>query len=447
MAYSTDAEVLSEFTGGASVFFAQDLVLAHWHMPPKCYSRYNGVGASYYQRNASMISEKKTSIDKQPELNLVENKRYQRLKHFGTLAGVLIGIAGLILAVGCGPEINRIVQSWLGSNRWWRLIALGFVYAAAFEILSVPLDFWSGFILEHRFHLSRESFLQWWWKRIKVYLVGGPIGLILLLGLYSVLWFTGRWWWLAAALGWLVVTLVLGRILPVLILPLFYKVRRLEDSNTQERLRQLAAGTGLEVEGVYTLGLSAETKKANAALTGMGRTRRVLLGDTLLEQFQPEEIDVVFAHELGHHVHRHLPKFIINEVVLTAAMCFLADRVLAALAIPLGYPGPLDPAALPLFLLVVGVFGLCLMPFRNAISRWFERQSDRYALQRTRNPAAYRSAFTKLAEINKADPDPNRFLVWLWHDHPPIRERLALADQLPAQWLSQPADWARSVLS
>src|SRR5262249_17876349 len=306
---------------------------------------------------------------------------------------------------------------------------------------------WSGFVLEHRFHLSRESFLQWWWKRIKMYLVGGPIGLVLLLGLYSLLWFTGRWWWLAATLGWLAVTLVLGRILPVLILPLFYKVKRLDDSDMQKRLGRLAEGTGLQVEGVYTLGLSAETKKANAALTGMGRTRRVLLGDTLLQQFQPEEIDVVFAHELGHHVHRHLPKFMVIEVALTAAMCFMADRVLNFVAVPLGYPGPFDPAALPLFLLVAGVFGLCLMPFRNAISRWFERQSDRYALQRTGNPAAYRSAFTKLAEINKADPDPNRFLVWLWHDHPPIRERLAMADRLLPQLLSPPGDSSRAAFS
>ncbi|HEV3143547.1 MAG TPA: M48 family metalloprotease, partial [Gemmataceae bacterium] len=263
-----------------------------------------------------------------PQSGLPENKRYQRLKHIGAFVGMLVGIAGLLLAVWLGPGINSIVQELVGSNRWRRLIALGFIYAAGFELLSLPVDFWSGFILEHRFRLSRESFLQWWWKRIKMYFVGGPLGLVLLLGLYSVLWFTGRWWWLAAALGWLAVTLVLGRLLPVLILPLFYKITRLDDSGMQDRFRRLAEGTGLKVEGIYTLGLSAETKKANAALAGMGRTRRVLLGDTLLSQFQPEEIDVVFAHELGHHVHRHLPKFIVIEVVLTAVMCFLADRVL-----------------------------------------------------------------------------------------------------------------------
>ncbi|HLW63737.1 MAG TPA: M48 family metallopeptidase [Gemmataceae bacterium] len=365
--------------------------------------------------------------------NLAENKRYQRLKHIGELIGMIVGIVGLLLAVWLGPRVNVLVQELVGPNRWLRLIALGFVYAAGFELLSLPVDFWAGFVLEHQFQLSRETFLQWWWKRFKMYLVGGPLGLALLLGLYSVLWFTGPLWWLAAALGWLAVTLVLGRILPVVILPLFYKVTRLDNPALQERFRRLADGTGLKVEGVYTLGLSKETKKANAALTGMGRTRRVLLGDTLLQQFEPDEIDVVFTHELGHHVHKHLPKFIVMEVMLTAMMCFLADRMLAAVAVRMGYPGPLDPAALPLFLLVVGIFGLCMMPLRNAISRWFERQSDCYALQRTGNAAAYRSAFTKLAEINKADPDPNRFLVWLWHDHPPIRERLAMADQLLPQ--------------
>ena len=405
---------------------------------------YNGNEAAQISRNANMNVENEVSEDTPAKADLAENKRYQRLKHIDTLIGMIVSIAGLLVAVWLGPRINAFVQDLVGPNRWLRLIALGFVYAAGFELLSLPVDFWSGFILEHQFKLSRETFLQWWWKRIKMYLVGGPLGLALLLGLYSVLWFTGPYWWLAAALGWLAVTLVLGRILPTIILPLFYKVTRLEDPAMQERFGRLAEGTGLKVEGVYTLGLSAETKKANAALTGMGRTRRVLLGDTLLQQFQPDEIDVVFTHELGHHVHKHLPKFIVMEVGLTALMCFLADRVLSAVAIPMGYPGPLDPAALPLFLLVVGIFGLCMMPLRNAISRWFERQSDRYALRQTANPAAYRSAFTKLAEINKADPDPNRFLVWLWHDHPPIRERLAMADQLVPQLRPESRDLPRA---
>jgi STE24 endopeptidase len=179
---------------------------------------------------------------------------------------------------------------------------------------------------------------------------------------------------------------------------------------------------------VYELHLSEETKKANAALAGLGKSRRVLLGDTLLAQFTPEEIEVVFAHEVGHHVHRHLPKSIVLSVVLSLAGFWLVDRVLNGCAQPLGYDGLGDPAALPLLLFVLAVFGLLLSPLQNALSRFYERQCDRYALERTHNKTAYRSAFIKLARLNKSDPDPNALVALLFYDHPPIRERLAMAE-------------------
>jgi len=226
----------------------------------------------------------------------------------------------------------------------------------------------------------------------------------------------------------------LGQLLPVVILPLFYKVRTLDDVTLLDRLRGLAAGTGLKVEGIYRLHLSAETKKANAALAGLGRTRRVLLGDTLLDQFTPDEIEVVFAHEVGHHVHRHLLKMIVVSVILAVSGLWIVDRVLHLAAVPLGYEYFSDPAALPLVMLVLALFGLMLSPLQNGMSRFFERQCDRYALQRTRMPEAYRSAFIKLARLNKCDPDPHPLVVWLFEDHPPIRERLAMAELVSGEW-------------
>jgi STE24 endopeptidase len=218
---------------------------------------------------------------------------------------------------------------------------------------------------------------------------------------------------------------------------LFYKVTRLDDAALLERLQKLTAGTGLTVEGIYRLHLSAETRKANAALAGLGRTRRVLLGDTLLEQFSPEEIEVIFAHEVGHHVHHHLPKMVLWSVVLACVSFRLVDWVLRTLGPGLGYPHDsllpvhADPAALPLLLFVLSVFSLLLSPVQNAISRFFERQCDRYALERTSLTQSYRSAFVKLARVNKSDPDPHPLVVWFFHDHPPIRQRLAMAGPLP----------------
>jgi STE24 endopeptidase len=364
-----------------------------------------------------------------------EVKRYQRQKLLATIGSILLNVTILaVLGLLAGPALDRAVRPWTGDNPWLRLVVLAFLYGVALEVPTLPLDFWSGFVLEHRYGLSNQTFGGWVWRKLKGYLVGGPIGLVLLFGLYALLWYGGAWWWLWAAAGWLAATLVLGQLLPVVILPLFYKVTRLDDAPLLERLRGVADGTGLAVEGVYRLHLSAETKKANAALAGLGRTRRVLLGDTLLDQFTPDEIEVVFAHEVGHHVHRHLIKMVGLSVVLALAGLWLADRVLQAVAPALGYLGTdalaayQDPAALPLLLLVLVLFGLVLSPAQNALSRFFERQCDRYALRRTGKPDAYRSAFLKLARLNKADPDPNPLEVWFFDDHPPIRERLAMAD-------------------
>jgi STE24 endopeptidase len=370
-----------------------------------------------------------------PEQTSPEVKRYERQKLSATITSLVLTLAALaILALLAGPSVDRWVRLLVGENRWLRLTLLAFLYAAGLELLTLPIDFWSGYVLEHRYQLSNLSLRGWVWRRIKGYLVGGPLGLLLLLGLYALLWFSGPWWWLWTAAAWLVVTLILGQLLPIVILPLFYNVTRLDDAPLLERLQHLARGTGLGVEGIYRLELSAETRKANAALAGLGRTRRVLLGDTLLQEFKPEEIEVVFAHEVGHYVHRHLPKLVVLSVITACAGLWVANQVLQSAAASLGYAGSAqmaayqDPAALPLLLFVLSLFALVIAPVQNAVSRHFERQCDRYALRRTGQPAAYRSAFLKLAHMNKADLEPHPLVVWLFDDHPPIRQRLAMAE-------------------
>jgi STE24 endopeptidase len=357
-----------------------------------------------------------------------EVKHYQRLKLTANVANMALGAALLALfALWAGPHVDGALRHWVGDSPWLRLAGILLVFGSAIELLTLPLDCWSSFVLEHRFGLSNQTLWGWIDKHLRGWLVGALIGGPMLFGLFALVRFTSPWW-LWATVGWLTVTLVLGRLAPVLIMPLFYKVTPLEDPSLQARLERLATGTGLTLEGVFRLHLSAETKKANAALTGLGRTRRVLLGDTLLDQFTPEEIEVVFAHEVGHHVFRHLPKLIGMSIVLSLGGFFLAEVVLRTAAQPLGYESFDDPAALPLVLLVLAVFGLLLAPAQNALSRFFERQCDLYALHKTGTPAAYRSAFAKLARLNKADLDPNPLVVWFFYDHPPIGERIAVAD-------------------
>jgi STE24 endopeptidase len=356
-------------------------------------------------------------------------KRYQGLKLTASVASLLISLAFLtVMALRLGPALNDEITTLVGHNLWLRLMALAAIYAVTAELLIFPTDFWSGYLLEHQYDLSNQTLKQWLWRQLKGYMLGAVLGAVLVAGLYLLLWHAGWTWWIWATAGWLCLVLLLGQLIPVLILPLFYKVTRLDDPTLFQRLAALAEDTGLKVEGIYRLHLSAETKKANAALAGLGRARRVLLGDTLLDQFSHDEIAVVFAHEVGHHVYRHLPKMIFGNVVFAAAGFWLVDLALRHAAQALGYPAYDDPAALPLVFLVLMVFGLLFLPLQNAISRHFERQCDRYALKTTGLNGAYRSAFIKLARMNKADVDPNPLVVWLFEDHPPIRERLAIAE-------------------
>jgi STE24 endopeptidase len=310
----------------------------------------------------------------------------------------------------------RPLDAWLarfpalaGEQSMLRLIALFCIVMLLHMLVSLPLSFYSNYVVEHQFGLSTLA-----------------LGLALNIGLFWIIWHTGAYWWLIAAAAFFAVSVVLGQLAPVVLLPLFYKVEPLENAELDARMRRLAEGTGLTIEGVYRLGLSADTQKANAMLAGLGRTRRVLMGDTLLAKFTPDEIDVIFAHELGHHVHRHIPKMIATGVVASLAGFWLIDRVLVWWAgIPTAAAAP--TASLPLVMFTLTAFGLALSPLQNGISRFYERQCDRYALTRTENPAAYRSAFWKLARLNKADTDPHPLEVIMLHSHPPISERLAMA--------------------
>jgi len=338
-----------------------------------------------------------------------------------------LGVMAFLVARPAGAYLATInphpsVQLWL----------LFLLTTAVHIALSFPLSYYSGYWLEHRFGLSHLTFAGWLWRYTKVQLLSAVFGGLLLWGLYAVIWTTGAWWWLVAAGLFFVVSVVAGQLIPVLIMPLFYKIQRIENSDLLDRMARLAAGTGLSIAGVYRFDLSADTAKANAMLAGLGRTRRVLMGDTLLANFSPDEIEVIFAHEIGHHVFRHIRKMIAGGAVYTAAGFWLVDRLVMA------WVHAADPAAdyahfpidtLPLVMLVLTLFSLLLEPLQNAISRRFERQSDRYALERTGRPEAYISAFQKLARLNKDDPSPHWLEVFWFHSHPPIAERLAVAEE------------------
>lgn len=369
---------------------------------------------------------------------LAESKAYGRRELQCSLLDMGVDLVYLGVMAFWGA---MVIDQWLQDrplmgDRWIRLVTFYFLIMGLHYALSFPLSFYSGFLLEHRYKLSRQSFGRWLGRYLLQNVLTLLFGLIMVLGLFAIIWWTGPWWWLIAALATFAVTILLGQLLPVLILPLFYKVERLDDEPLRARLERLAAGTSLRIEGIFRMKLSSETVKANAVLAGLGRTRRVILGDTLLDHFTPEEIEVVFAHEVGHHVFHHITKLILLGLIYSMIGFYLCDQLLVGWVQASGpmWDGNWDYSAvpvhaLPLMLFTITLLSLVLSPLRNALGRRFETACDRYALQLTGNVQAYRSAFSKLARLNKADPDPHPLEVFLMHDHPPVRARLALADQ------------------
>jgi len=362
---------------------------------------------------------------------LAEAKQYGRLDLFCMLADRVVDVAFLSTAAFL---LAKPLDSWLGGYQLladcWslRLICLYMAVYAMHVCVSFPLSFYSSHILEHRFNLSKLTFGGWLWRYFKTNALSAAFGAAMILGLYWLIWTTAAYWWLVAAGAFFVVSVLLGQLAPVLIMPLFYKIEPLADEELSDRLKRLSDGTGLSIEGVYRIALSEETVKVNAMLAGLGRTRRVLLGDTLLDGFSPEEIEIIFAHEIGHHVYRHVRKLIAAGIVFSLGGFFVCDRLLHLVLGGWNHDYAQFPVyALPAIMLFLALFSQLMEPIKNAMSRHFERQSDAYALRRTGMKEAYISAFQKAATVNKDDPDPHWLDVLLFSDHPPIAERLAVA--------------------
>jgi len=320
------------------------------------------------------------------------------------------------------------LREWLNgftSNEWILVPLFVAIFGGIYFLVNLPLGFYSGFVLPHRFGQSNQTLKDWIVDQLKGMAVGAPISLLLLELLYLAL----RAWWLWAAGGMLVFSVLLSNLAPILIMPLFNKYIPLGDEHKElaERLLALAERANTKVRGVFKFDMSKRTKSANAALTGIGNTRRIVLGDTLINEFSTDEIETVLAHELGHHVHRDIPLLITMGAVGTTAGLFLASLGLNWALGYFGFNGVADIAAFPALGIILGAFGLITMPLENAVSRWREGMADDYALQATGKKEAFASAFTRLANQNLGEVDPEKWVVFLFYSHPPLGERIAKA--------------------
>ena len=357
-------------------------------------------------------------------------KEYARIRRSLWLVDTSIGAIYAILWLFLGWSVALRDRLSSFTDNPWLLVALyAAVFGGIYTLITLPLGYYRGFVLPHRFGQSNQTFKDWVIDQLKGLAIGAPLGFLLLELLYLALRVTGDMWWLWAAAGMLFFSVLLANLAPILIMPLFNKYIPLGDEHKElaDRLLDLARRANTKVRGVFKFDMSKRTKAANAALTGIGNTRRIVLGDTLIKEFSTDEIETVLAHELGHHVNKDIPLGILVETALTVGGLYLASLALNWGVAVFGFDGPADVAALPLFALVMGAYGLITMPLGNAYSRWRERRADAYALRATGNGAAYASALTRMANQNLAEVDPEPWVEFLLYSHPALSKRIAMA--------------------
>jgi STE24 endopeptidase len=364
-----------------------------------------------------------------------EARRYNRIRRWLGIAEFAMSLALLVILVITGWTGWLRDLAYQGAFQSYALAV--FLYTVMLvvigKILGLGMDYYS-FRLEHRYQLSNQKLRGWIWDEVKGLLVSATLAAILVELLYFIIRQFSQHWWILAWLGFLGVAVLMAQLAPVVLFPIFYKFEPLQDEDLKLRLVRLGERAGTRVRGVYKWRLSEKSKKANAALTGLGNTRRIILADTLLDNYSPDEIEAVLAHELGHHVHKHILKSISVQAGVTLVGFWAANWVLHyAVDRWHKFPALYDFANLPLIVLIFAVLSFLLMPALNAFSRFNERQADRYAFENIASVAPFISSMSKLAQQNLAERTPSRWAEWWFHSHPAIARRVAAAENWERQ--------------
>jgi STE24 endopeptidase len=353
--------------------------------------------------------------------------RYHRLQLALGMGALFLGLVYLlgVLASGAGEALTRVAGTL--TTAWWaQSLLVAFTLAAVYRVLTFPLAWARGYELPRRYGLLHQPFASWLFDGLKAALIATPLALGGLLAVYALLRATPLWWLWASAV-FVAAFVMMATVLPVWIMPLFYKLTPLADGALHARLLALAGRAGVPAVGVWVADQSRKSRTANAALVGLGRTRRIVLFDTLVREFAPAEIESVLAHELGHHVHGDMRRGILAQGALTLATFWVAHHLLARGPALWGYATVADVASIPWLVLVLSALGVAAAPLANGFSRRVEREADDFALRTTGDATAFVGAMERLARLHLAQRAPSRLKEILLYSHPSLERRIARA--------------------
>ena len=354
----------------------------------------------------------------------IKAKQYERIKLVSGITESVVSAVLLFLFVAFG--FSKRLESYAFSftlNPYIALMIYVFIIGSVSYVISFPVDYVVSFRLEHKFGLSNQKFIKWVEENLKSLAVGIVLGVPVLLLFYYFLLNYVLWWVYFGCLI-LIYSVILAQIAPVVIFPLFYKFHPINNESLKEKILGLCTKVGFKVKGVYVFNMSKTTKKANAAFTGIGRTKRIILGDTLVAGFSEDEILTVFAHELGHYKNGHIKKNILYSIFSTFITLFILSIIYSALIPKFGFANRWDIAVLPLLALIAGVFSFLTKPIGSYISRRFEFEADRFAIKLIGNFDVFKSLMEKLAFQNLADEEPNKFVEFWFRSHPSVKRRI-----------------------
>lgn len=361
----------------------------------------------------------------------MDSKKYNNIK---LAIGISKGIISFILIFlfvysGLSRQLE-VYTSGISLNRYIQLLLFIAITGVVSSVLSFPVKFYSEFYLEHKYNLSNQTFFKWIWEDLKGLLVSLVIGIPVLLIFYYTMIRFGSLWWLPFAILLFILSVVLARIVPVFILPLFYKLTPIDNNELVKRIDMLAEEAGIKLKNVFRFNMSKNTRKANAAFTGIGKSKRILLGDTLLDNFDADQIETVLAHEMGHYKKKHIIKNIFIGTVSSFLMLFLTAWLYDISIHWFGFANRIEIAALPLLTLWLMLIGLIFTPAGNIISRKYEYEADEYAVEVTKKPESFVTALQKLTDQNLGDKDPNPFVEWFFYSHPSVKKRIKAINEI-----------------
>lgn len=356
-------------------------------------------------------------------------KAYSRQKHRAAMLNIFLPPAVLAALILSGaPAYFKNTSSLISDNAYLNLLAFSILFGLTYHALLLPFEYYSTFMLEHKYSLSNQPLEAWLKKRSKETALSFVIAVPFIYSLYALIRYLPLYWWVIMALLWFSVSILIAKFAPLVLVPIFYRYSPIKEGGLRDKLLGLSSKAGFLTEGVYQIDFSRETKKANAAIIGLGKQKRIILCDTLLNNFTDDEIASVMGHELGHHKLRHILKLTVAGGISALAVFFVTNGIFLALHDKLGYGLLYDFESLVLIYAVISALNIALLPIHNAYSRKLEKEADLFALKITDKKYAFISTMKKLAEQNLADTDPGKLYEIMLYSHPPISRRISFAE-------------------